>query len=319
MRRPGRRPDDPPMARTAPRTPGDTVLDGMVWVPGGTFTMGSDRHYPEEAPARPATVGGLWVDATPVTNREFRRFVEATGHVTFAERAPDPALYPGAERHMLVPSSSVFRPPRRPVSLADPYAWWAYVPGASWRHPRGPQSSLRGLDDHPVVHVAPEDVDAYCLWAGRELPTEAEWERAARGGLDGAPYAWGDELEPGGRVMANTWQGEFPHRNDRSGRDPYTTPVGSYPPNGFGLFDMIGNVWEWTADAYDQARAKPDCCAAPAEADAMPRRVVKGGSHLCAASYCQRYRPAARLAQPVDTTTSHVGFRCVARAPAPTP
>jgi formylglycine-generating enzyme required for sulfatase activity len=304
----------------------------MAWVPGGPFTMGSDRHYPEEAPAHRRSVDGFWVDRTPVTNDEFRRFVKATGYTSLAERPADPDAYPGADPRLLVPSSAVFRPPRGQADLRDPYSWWALVPGASWRHPRGPQSSLRGHGDHPVVHVAWEDAEAYAAWAGKALPTEAEWERAARGGLDAVDYAWGDELVPSGRRMANTWEGEFPSRNTRAGTHPYTTPVRSYPPNGFGLFDTIGNVWEWTSDGYGPhaaeapagADAKGRCCHPPRPVvdggvldEPIPRKVIKGGSHLCAPNYCRRYRPAARLAQPVDTSTSHVGFRCVLRPEPP--
>ena len=296
---------------------------GMAWVPGGTFTMGSDRHYQEEAPAHAATVDGVWMDEAPVTNAAFRRFVEDTGHVTLAEQAPSPEDYPDADPSLLVAASAVFRPPARPVPLNDAYAWWALVPGANWRHPRGPQSGLRGLEDHPVVHVAPVDAEAYCRWAGKELPTEAEWERAAQAAAVGTDFPWGDELRPGGRAMANTWEGEFPHRNARAGSHPYTTPVRSYPPDAHGLFDMIGNVWEWTATAYAAHTAAADACCGGAAAAHAPdahggpveHRAIKGGSHLCAANYCRRYRPAARLSQPVDTTTSHVGFRCVVRAP----
>jgi formylglycine-generating enzyme len=310
--------------------PGPAPADGMAWVPGGTFTMGSDHHYPEEAPAHAVTVDGFWIDRCAVTNAEFRGFVAATGHVTLAERAPDPARYPGAIPERLVPASSVFVSPRRPVGLQDPYEWWRWVPGASWRHPRGPQSSLKGRDDHPVVHVAWEDVEAFAAWAGKEIPSEAEWERAARGGLEGADYAWGDELTPGGRYLANWWQGDFPLHNERLDGHQYTAPVRSFPPNGFGLFEMIGNVWEWTTDWYRAHGNAPHhpCCTPrnprggdedasvdprSAEAVPVPRKVMKGGSHLCAANYCRRYRPAARMAQPVDTSTSHLGFRCIVR------
>jgi formylglycine-generating enzyme required for sulfatase activity len=302
--------------------------EGMVWIPGGTFLMGSDRHYREERPAHRVSVDGFWMDAHAVTNDEFARFVAATGHVTVAERAPDPADYPGAKPELLVPGSAVFRKPARRVDLRNPYEWWAYVPGADWRHPRGPDSSIDGLGHHPVVHVAYEDALAYARWAGKDLPTEAEWEFAARGGLDGATYAWGDEFLPGGRIMANTWQGEFPIQNLVLDGFEWTAPVGSFPPNGYGLYEMTGNVWEWTSDWYqeygDVARS---CCARTnprgGERDAsydprapdirIPRKVIKGGSYLCASNYCRRYRPAARIAQPVDTSTCHLGFRCVVR------
>ena len=301
-------------------------MEGMAWIPRTTFLMGSDDHYAEEAPARKVTAGGFWIDPHPVTNREFARFVTRTGHVTVAETAPDPADYPGARPELLVPFSTVFVPPSRPVTLADPYHWWVPVPGADWRHPLGPGSSIRRKPDHPVVHVAWADVAAYAAWAGKDLPSEAEWELAARGGLDGAEFAWGDEFNPGGRWMANTWQGEFPVQNTEEDGYQRTSPVGMFPANGFGLYDMIGNVWEWTSDWYaDQAAAPVSCCGGPdgqaARAGSVdqhdpagiPRKVMKGGSHLCAPNYCRRYRPAARMAQPVDTSTCHLGFRCVVR------
>jgi len=301
-------------------------MDGMVWIPGATFLMGSDRHYPEEAPALKVTVGGFWIDACPVTNREFDRFVRKTRHVTVAERAPDPADYPGARPDLLVPFSSVFVAPPQRVSLTDPYHWWRPVPGADWRHPLGPGSSVRAKPDHPVVHVAWADAAAYARWAGKEIATEAEWELAARGGLDGAEFAWGDELNPDGRWMANTWQGEFPVQNTQDDGYERTSPVGAFPANGYGLYDMIGNVWEWTSDWYaGHAADAPACCGGPGRADGrelsidrrdparIPRKVMKGGSHLCAPNYCRRYRPAARMAQPIDTSTSHLGFRCVVR------
>jgi sulfatase modifying factor 1 len=308
--------------------PGAPPQPDMVWVPGGEFTMGSDGHYPEEAPAHRVRVHGFWVDHTTVTNDAFAAFVKATGHVTLAEQAPDPAAYPDARPELLVPASSVFRPPRRPVDLRDAYQWWAWVPGADWRHPRGPQSSLKGLGDHPVVHVAYDDAAAYADWSAKDLPTEAEWERAARGGLDGAEYSWGDELTPGGRHMANVWQGDFPNENLRLDGWEYTAPAKSFPPNGYGLFQVTGNVWEWTSDWYRDHAAAVDhpCCTVDdprggtraASVDgrdpaAIPRRVMKGGSHLCAPNYCRRYRPAARMAQAVDTSTSHLGFRCIVR------
>ena len=308
-------------------SPGAPPAPGMVWIPGGEFTMGSDAHYPEEAPAHRVAVGGFWMDRCAVTNGDFARFVRATGHVTLAERAPAAADYPDAQPDLLVPASSVFRKPRHPVDLSDAYQWWSWVPGADWRHPRGPQSSIKSLADHPVVHVAAEDAAAYADWAGKDLPTEAEWERAARGGLEGAEYAWGDELTPGGRHMANVWQGDFPLHNELADGFEYTAPAKHFPPNGFGLFQMTGNVWEWTQDWYqDHGADEHPCCTVDdprgasreasldgADPAAVPRKVIKGGSHLCAPNYCRRYRPAARMAQAVDTSTSHLGFRCIMR------
>jgi len=303
----------------------------MVWIPGGTFRMGSDSHYGEEAPAHRVTVGGFWIDRIPVTNRQFREFVRATGYVTFAEVVPDPKDYPGALPNMLKPGSLVFNPPKHPVDdLRDWSQWWTFKFGADWRRPYGPRSSLSGLNDHPVVHVAFSDAFAYAKWAGKDLPTEAEWEFAARGGLDGAEFAWGDELMPGGKQMANTWQGAFPHENLKLDGYERSSPVTAFPPNGYGVYDMIGNVWEWTADRFSARHSAdlPKSCCIPEnprggpEAGSydecspsvrIPRKVVKGGSHLCAPNYCRRYRPAARHAQPIDTGMSHVGFRCVVR------
>jgi formylglycine-generating enzyme len=303
----------------------------MVRIEGGTFHMGSDHHYPEEAPVHRVTVDGFWIDRTPVTNAEFRRFVEATGYVTYAEIAPDPKDYPGALPHMLKAGSLVFTPPRQQVDLRNWRAWWNFTFGANWRRPYGHGSSIRGLDDHPVVHVAYQDAEAYAAWAGKQLPTEAEWEYAARGGLDGKEFAWGDEFTPGERHMANTWQGDFPLENLRADGYGRTSPVTTFPANGYGLHDMIGNVWEWTTDWYS-SKHTPDaakaCCIPrnPRGANVedsydncqpdirIPRKVLKGGSFLCAPNYCRRYRPAARHAQPVDTSTCHVGFRCVVRA-----
>jgi sulfatase modifying factor 1 len=302
----------------------------MLLVPGGTFRMGSDKHYPEEAPVHRVTVDRFWMDRTPVTNRQFREFVEATGYVTFAEIAPDANDYPGALPHMLKAGSLVFTPPNHPVDLGNFANWWSFKFGANWRRPDGKGSSIRGLDDHPVVHIAYRDAEAYAIWAGKELPAEAQWEYAARGRLDQAEFAWGDALTPGGRHMANTWQGDFPRENLASDGYARTSPVGAFPPNGFGLYDMIGNVWEWTADWYSTRHTgdAPKACCVPEnprggpEAGSydpcqlqirIPRKVVKGGSHLCAPNYCRRYRPAARHAQPVDTSMSHVGFRCIIR------
>lgn len=304
----------------------------MCWIPAATFVMGSDEHYPEEAPAHSVRVDGFWMDRCAVTNREFERFVRDTGYVTLAERPADPLLYPGAQPELLVPSSVVFAKPAGRVDLRNVYNWWTYVAGADWRHPRGPASSLDGLWDHPVVHVAFEDAEAYAQWLGKQLPTEAEWELAARGGLDGAEFVWGDELAPGGKAQANTWQGEFPWQNTLEDGHEWTAPVGSFPPNGYGLHEMAGNVWEWTTDWYrsNHEGAASACCAPsnprggkledsfdPAQASKIPRKVMKGGSYLCAPNYCRRYRPAARMAQPIDTSTCHLGFRCVVRPARP--
>jgi sulfatase modifying factor 1 len=283
---------------------------GMVWVPGGSFLMGSDEFYPEERPVRRVQSGGFWMDAHPVTVADFRRFVKETGYVTVAERPPRAEDYPDADPSLLVPGSLVFRRPSGPVDLSDYRAWWAYVAGAQWRRPEGPQSDVYTRARHPVTHVAYEDAAAYGDWMGRSLPTEVEWEYAARGGLEGARYAWGDEVFPGGKAMANTWQGEFPFQNLRIDGYDGTSPCGVFPPNGYGLYDMIGNVWEWTSDPYRFAAAQ-DCCGSGG--DAFPRRVIKGGSHLCAPNYCLRYRPAARQGETIDTSTCHIGFRCVLR------
>ncbi|PPQ18955.1 gliding motility-associated lipoprotein GldK [Bradyrhizobium sp. AC87j1] len=303
----------------------------MVWIDGGTFRMGSDRHYPEEAPLHRVTVDGFWIDRTPVTNRQFKAFVNATGHVTLAEQVPHAEDYPGALREMLYAGSLVFNSPKRVKTLTDWTKWWSFMKGANWRRPYGSKSNIKDLDEHPVVHVAYADALAYAEWAGKDLPTEAEWEFAARGGLDGAEYAWGDALMPGGRHMTNTWQGSFPVRN--LGEDGFerTSPVTAFPPNGYGLYDMIGNVWEWTSDWWSAAH-QPDsgkaCCipknprGGPERGSLdprqpfipIPRKVLKGGSHLCAPNYCRRYRPAARHAEPIETSASHVGFRCVTRA-----
>ena len=289
----------------------------MIWVSGGTFRMGSDKHYPEEAPVHRVTVDGFWIDRTPVTNREFRKFVNATGYVTFAELRPNPKDYPGALPHMLKAGSLVFTPPKHAVDLRDWSQWWNFKFGANWRRPYGPRSSISGLDDHPVVHVAYCDAEAYAKWAGRELPTEAEWEFAARGGLDGTEFAWGDEFTPGSRRLANTWQGAFPFENLALDGYERTSPVKSYPANGYGLYDVAGNVWEWTATRYGNApgveEAKACCIPSSGLDDPDVRNVVKGGSHLCAPRYCLRYRPAARQGQTLDTSTSHIGFRCIVR------
>jgi len=302
----------------------------MVWIPGGTFEMGSEAHYPEERPVRRVSIDGFWMDRTPVTNGSFQKFVSATGHVTFAEIPPDPADYPGAIKEMLVPGGLVFIKPPHRVDLRNIRNWWHFVFGADWRHPRGPDSSLSELEHHPVVQVAYSDAEAYARWAGKALPTEAEWEFAARGGLNGVEYAWGDHLTVDGKHMANFWQGEFPWQNLAEDGFETTSPVGSFPPNGYGLVDVIGNVWEWTTDWYTprSASAPAHACCTPRnprggpESDSydphqpnirIPRKVIKGGSHLCAPNYCRRYRPAARFPEPIDTSTSHLGFRCIVR------
>jgi formylglycine-generating enzyme len=301
----------------------------MVWIPDGSFMMGSDHHYPEEAPAHAVGVGGFWMDKYTVTNDRFRQFVEATGYVTLAERPANAADYPGAKPDLLEPSSVVFQKPRHRVDLRDHYNWWGYVRGANWRHPTGPASSSKARGRHPVVQVAHEDAAAYCQWAGKELPTEAEWEFAARGGLDGAEFVWGDEFAPHGKMMANTWQGSFPWENLKTDGYENTAPVNAFAPNGYGLYQMAGNVWEWTTDWYqDHGKIQHACCTLdnprggnreasldPRTPDLrIPRKVMKGGSYLCAPNYCRRYRPAARMAQPVDTATCHLGFRCIVRA-----
>jgi formylglycine-generating enzyme len=311
------------VAETSP-----AVAHRPVDLPGGEFRMGSDDHYPEEAPARAVRVGPFAIDAHPVTNRQYARFVEATGYVTVAERPLDPADYPGAPAENLFPGSMVFTPTPGPVDLRHLSQWWTWTPGASWRHPGGPGSSVDDRLDHPVVHIAHEDAETYATWAGASLPTEAQWEYAARGGLEGAAFTWGDEPRPGGRIMANTWDGpDFPWRHTRESGYARTSPVGSFPPNGFGLYDMAGNVWEWTDDWWSDRRTSPgtDSCCVPADPRGgrleesydprqpqfrVPRKVIKGGSHLCADSYCLRYRPAARRPQMVDTGMSHLGFRC---------
>ena len=311
---------------TRPESP---TTEGMTWIPGGMFQMGSDEHYPEEAPAHGVTVSGFWIDTLEVTNQQFSRFVEETGHLTVAERPLDPADFPGAPPENLVPGSMVFTPPPGPVDLRHLNQWWTWTPGACWDRPEGPDSTVDERRDHPVVHLAHEDAAAYAAWVGARLPTEAEWENAARGGLEGAVFTWGDEAQPGGRIMANTWDGpDFPWRSTGESGWLRTSPVGSFPANGYGLVDMAGNVWEWTDDWWTSGHPddpeKRGCVPVnPQGGDVagsydlaqpqfrVPRKVIKGGSHLCADSYCLRYRPAARRPQMVDTGMSHIGFRCV--------
>jgi formylglycine-generating enzyme len=319
--------DDPDLRK---RQTGDRDRADMIFIPGGTFRMGSDKHYAEEAPAHTVKVDAFWIDRTPITNREFRKFVNATDYVTFAEIAPDARDYPGALPHMLKAGSLIFDPPDYPVDTRDWMQWWKFKFGANWRRPYAGRSSINGLDDHPVVHVSYRDAEAYAKWANKDLPTEAEFEFAARGGLVEAEFAWGDEFTPENRQMANTWQGMFPYENLALDGFRRTSPVTAFPPNGYGVYDMIGNVWEWTSDWYStkhEADAPKACCipenprGGPEAASydtclpdiRIPRKVLKGGSHLCAPNYCRRYRPAARHAEPIDTSTSHVGFRCIVR------
>jgi formylglycine-generating enzyme len=291
------------------------MLTELVDLPGGSFRMGSTSFYPEEAPIHTATVRAFAVERHPVTNAQFAEFVAATGYVTVAEQSIDPALYPGVDPGDLQPGAMVFRATPGPVDLRNWRQWWHWVPGASWRHPFGPGSDVAGKADHPVVQVAYPDAAAYARWVGRRLPTEAEWEYAARGGTS-TTYPWGDEEKPGGQLMANTWRGKFPYRNDGAIGWVGTSPVGTFPPNRFGLLDMIGNVWEWTTTEFS-AHHRLDqpskaCCAPSGPADQTVNQTLKGGSHLCAPEYCHRYRPAARSPQSQDTATTHIGFRCVA-------
>lgn len=298
----------------------------MAWIPGGEFAMGSDDFYPEEGPVRQLAVDGFWMDEHPVTVAEFRRFVLATGYETLAEQPPAAEDYPDADPQLLVPGSLVFQKTDGPVGLNDIRNWWHWTPGAFWRQPEGSGSNVGGRERHPVVHIAYPDALAYAQWAGKELATEAEWERAARGGLERKVFAWGDEFEPRGRTMANVWHGEFPWQNLRGDGTARTSAVGSFPANGFGLSDMTGNTWEWTAELWSESSAgSAHACCVPSQprsdpvapdsagSQAIERRVIKGGSHLCAPNYCLRYRPAARQGQAVDSSTTHIGFRCVVR------
>ncbi|AQT78818.1 sulfatase-modifying factor 1 [Mycolicibacterium litorale] len=290
------------------------MLTELVEVPGGSFRMGSTSFYPEEAPIHTATVGAFAIERHPVTNAQFADFVAATGYRTVAERPLDPVLYPGVAEADLLPGSLIFRPTTGPVNLRDWRQWWDWSPGAHWRQPFGPDSTVDDKPDHPVVQVAYPDAIAYARWAGRRLPTEAEWEYAGRAGST-STYAWGEEPTVDGALMANTWQGRFPYRNDGALGWVGTSPVGTFPANGFGLVDMIGNVWEWTTTAFSAhhlaEQQQNSCCPPPADPDPSVSQTLKGGSHLCAPEYCHRYRPAARSPQSQDSSTTHIGFRCV--------
>lgn len=289
------------------------MTDAYVALPGGTFLMGSDDFYPEEGPVHRVQVAPFSISRFAVTNDDFEVFVRSTGYVTLAERPVDAELQSAAGR-LIEPGSLVFTPTSGYVDLRDWRQWWRWVPGASWRHPRGPGSTIEGIGSHPVVQVCFEDAAAYAQWAGARLPTEVEWEYAARGGLESAIYPWGDDDNDDG-ARANTWQGRFPYEHSRVTDGVYTRPVGSYPPNGFGLHEMTGNTWEWTSTAWSNRQVVRGACCAPIDAtsgegsSAQTSRVVKGGSHLCSPDYCLRYRPAARSEQSEDSATTHIGFR----------
>ena len=306
-------------------TPSANWTNDMVWIPAGTFWMGNNAGQADEKPVHKVSLDGFWMDKTEVTNEQFEEFVRATKYVTVAERKPNPEDFPGADPELLVPGSVVFYPPNEPVALDNHMQWWRYVPGASWRHPEGPQSDLKGREKHPVVHICFEDALAYCKWAGKRLPTEAEWEYAARGGLEQKNYTWGEEQAPGGKWLANIWQGEFPVENNEKDGSRLTSAAASYPANGFGLYDMAGNVWEWCGDWYlpdyyenspSHNPKGPNTSYDPNEPGVM-KRVTRGGSYLCNDSYCIGYRPSARMKTTPDTGLSHTGFRCVKDAPAP--
>ena len=310
-----------------------TVNGDMLFINGGKFMMGSEKFYPEEKPVHEVTVSSFWIDKYAVSNADFSEFVKQTGYITLAERPLNPADFPGVDPENLVPGSMVFKKTNAPVDLKNYFNWWAWTKGASWKHPKGPGSSIEGIENHPVVHIAFEDAEAYAKWAGKELPTEAEWEFAARGGLEGKDFTWGDEDTQLTSPMANTWQGNFPYENLNKDGYEGTSPVGSFPPNDYGLYDMAGNVWEWTSDWYvphldESAKPFKSCCTPSVNPRVtspegsydprqpqfkIPRKVVKGGSHICAPNYCLRYRPAARQPQMIDTGMSHIGFRCIKR------
>ena len=294
--------------------------DNMVWIPGGIFFMGSDQ-FDDAQPIHKVEVGGFWMDRTEVTNAQFREFVDATGYVTVAEKPPDPKLVPNAAPEDLKPFSIVFAAPDKDVdpNRVSHLTWWRAVKGADWRHPEGPDSDLKGRDKQPVVHVSYFDAVAYARWAKKRLPTEAEWEFAARGGRDRQRYCWGEELNPGGKSMANTWQGDFPNKNTLQDGFAGIAPVASFDPNDFGLHDMAGNVWEWCSDWYHPAYYKfgpdrnpqgPRASFDPME-PGVPKRVQRGGSYLCCDNYCMRYLPGARGKGEPESATNHIGFRCV--------
>jgi len=318
----------PPASPAVPAIPRADDLawtNGMVWIPGGAFWMGSEKGQSDERPVHQVNVDAFWMDKHEVTNEEFAKFIKATGYVTIAERKPNPRDFPGVPLENLVAGSIVFDPPPGDVPLDNHFIWWKYIPGANWRHPQGPKSTINGLEKHPVVHVSWLDAAEYCRWAGKRLPTEAEWEFAARGGLEKKEFMWGDELTPGGKWLANIWQGRFPNENTLADGFRLTAPVGSFPPNGFGVYDLAGNVWEWCADWYlpdyygkssGRNPQGPDSSFDPNEPGVM-KRVQRGGSYMCTDLYCGAYRPSTRMKSSPDTGLSHSGFRCVKSGPPP--
>ena len=316
-------PSDADSARSGATVQPGPAPEGMVWIPGGEFWMGADE-FPDAQPWHRVVVNGFWMDKTEVTNEQFEQFVKATAYVTVAQRTPRAEDYPGAPPENLVAGSVVFSPPDHPVKLNNHFQWWSYVKGTNWRYPEGPQSSIKDRGNYPVVHIAYEDALAYATWAGKRLPTEAEFEFAQRGGLDRKPYAWGDEFMPGGRHMANTFQGHFPDTNIQEDGYERAAPVAAFPPNGYGLYDMAGNVWEWTSDWYRHDYYRTLAAEGPlvrnpqGPADSfdpsepgVKKKVHKGGSFLCTDQYCARYIAGGRGKGEPDTGTNHLGFRLV--------
>lgn len=300
-----------------------TSVNELVWIPDGEFIMGSDKHYPEERPLLEVRVKGFWMDPCPVTTQQFQEFVDATGYLTQAELPPDASAYPEIPKEKLIAGSAIFVQPDNSVDLSNPMNWWNFVANANWKNPENIEGfDLKTIKDHPVTHISFKDANAYAKWAGKKLPTEMEWEYAAKGGIQNSEFAWGDEFEPGGKAMANIWHGTFPHKNLKPTK-PGTTPVMTFPSNGYGLFDMCGNTWEWTCDIYiqnrngnienniDENEGNTSCCS-PINARTS-QRVIKGGSFLCSENYCTRYRPSARIPETEDTSTNHLGFRCIIR------
>ncbi len=313
--------------RTEPPLPiSQATTAGMRWIPPGEFLMGSDDKdsLPNERPARPVTLKGFWIDEHDVTNAEFKKFIDATGYLTTAERTVDweqlkrqvPPGTPKPPPEMLQPGSLVFTPLDHEVAYDNVTQWWRWVPGVSWKHPQGPQSTIVGKDNYPVVQVSWDDAAAYAAWAGKGLPTEAQWEYAARGGLASKRFVWGDTFQPDNKFLANTYTGQFPIKDTADDGFAGTSPVNAFPPNAYGLYDMAGNVWQWTSDIYSDTAIACAACAAPSHlASTEVRRVIKGGSFLCSYQYCESYRPSARRGTPRDTGSEHVGFRCVLSPP----